>query len=199
MFQWTRFNLFHCKLASPTPGLSCSLPLFELLSQMHANVHGFDTVSMRTQSASEIANEKPFCFFLSATTLMCKHGLGLPWLITPGKIWPPAVNTDPTIDASLALPYNHLRIKLCSALPIMEFLTPSLCHYTSRATLLVPACSACFRGAEWCQLRQNIIILNLRFQLFCILTAGDGEINPMEVVLLMDVTVNRCWKPKCLL
>lgn len=130
---------------------------------------------------------------------MRKNGLGRPWLITPGKITPPAVNTDPTIDASLALPYNHLRTKLCSALPIMELLTPSFCHYTSRAPLLVPACSSCFRRAEWCQLRQNILILNLRFQRFCMLTAEDSEINPVELVLLMAVTLNRCWKQKCLL
>lgn len=143
-------------------------------------------------------NRKWKTFLLLATTLMRKHGLGLPWLITPGKIWPPAVNTDPTIDASLALPYNHLRTKLCSALPIMEFLTPSFCHYTSRAPPLVPAFSACFRRAEWCQLRQNILILNLRFQRLCMLTAGDNEIIPVESVLLMDVTLNYCWKQKCL-
>lgn len=86
-------------------------------------------------AASELAwiwhrlHENPECFWnrkwktflLLATTLMRKNGRGLPWLITPGKIWPPAVNTDPTIDASLALPYNHLRTKLCSAIWHLHF------------------------------------------------------------------------------
>lgn len=43
--------------------------------------------------------------------------LTLPSLITPGKVWPPAVNTDPTVDVQFAQPQDHLRAQLYSAVP----------------------------------------------------------------------------------
>lgn len=82
--------------------------------------------------------------------------LTLPWLITPGKVWPPAVNTDPAVDVQFARPQDHLRAQLYSAEPpggTSPYCTSfifSLLPIESGALLLVPVwtgCLICFKAA----------------------------------------------------
>lgn len=96
--------------------------LFESLL-ICVNIHCFHTISMWAQSAFEIFKSQMKKIFLFLVTMLSREcGFSVPWLFAPREIWPPAVNTDPTINASLAEPYNQLRTKLCSALPIRRFL-----------------------------------------------------------------------------
>lgn len=87
-----------------------------------------------------------------------KFSFSLPWLITPGKVWPPAVSTDPTIDASLAQPYNHLRTKLFSfAQRELLLAATALVHSSSPAPGFPPdPGSLCFWRAECWRIRQKV-------------------------------------------
>lgn len=93
-----------------------------------------------TQPSLGVYTSSPVARMRTPPTQRSEFSFSLPWLITPGKVWPPAVSTDPTIDASLAQPYNHLRTKLCSALPTGSFFRLQLLHFSLQesAPILLP-------------------------------------------------------------
>lgn len=98
-----------------------------------------------------------------------EFSFSLPWLITPGKVWPPAVSTDPTIDASLAQPYNHLRTKLCSAsFSCNAFISHCRSRLESCYWFPPDPGTLCFWRVECWHIRQKVLIFNLTFYLYCL-------------------------------
>lgn len=93
-----------------------------------------------TQPSLGVYTSSPVACMRTPPKQRSEFSFNLPWLITPGKVWPPAVSTDPTIDASLAQPYNHLRTKLCSALPTGSFFRLQRLHFSLQesAPILLP-------------------------------------------------------------
>lgn len=93
-----------------------------------------------TQPSLGVYTSSPVACMRTPPTQRSEFSFSLPWLITPGKVWPPAVSTDPTIDASLVQPYNHLRTKLCSALPTGSFFRLQRLHFSLQesAPILLP-------------------------------------------------------------